>query len=98
MKILNKYFEKLKYVYTKRFGCSILISILTITIIAIIISFLFADSPNAETTESSAFKGILFSYSVFLLCFLVAPIFLKKKMPGMNGTQLRQVIVVFEPV
>jgi hypothetical protein len=79
MKILSKYFDKLRYVYTKRWGCSILASLLAVFLIALIVLFFTANSKGQESSESNHIKGKVFTGFVIVFSFFVAPIFLGRK-------------------
>lgn len=79
MKILNKYVEKLRYVYSKRLGCSFLIAVLSSYLIAIILWLAVANKPKSRVVESDDIKGIVLTAVVLIFSFFLMPLILKRK-------------------
>ncbi|TDU66463.1 hypothetical protein EI77_03557 [Prosthecobacter fusiformis] len=79
MKLLDRYFGKLKYVYTQRCGCSFMLALFAYFVIAIALWLSVANEPKRPRTEADDLAGAQLSGAVFLFCFLVVPILLRKK-------------------
>ncbi|TDU64326.1 hypothetical protein EI77_04214 [Prosthecobacter fusiformis] len=80
MKLLHWYVNRLKYAYTRRWGCSITLSIFIFYLIAITLWLAVANSEgNARMTEADEIKGYLLTGFMILLSLLLAPIFLRRK-------------------
>jgi hypothetical protein len=79
MKILNQYFEKLKYLYTKRLGCTFIFAVFSYFLVAIILWLAVANEPRSPATESDEFKGPMLVTAVLFFSFCVAPLVLRKK-------------------
>jgi hypothetical protein len=79
MKMLSKYFGKLKYVYTERSGCAITLSLFTAYLLGVILWLISANEPNRQLTESDDVKGGLLTGLVILFSLFVAPLLLRNK-------------------
>lgn len=79
MKILKLYFGKLKYLYTRRLGCTFLFALFSYLVVAIILWLAVANEPKSPMAQPDEIKGPLLLIALVFFSFCVAPLVLRNK-------------------